>query len=268
MTWDVFVYVFLLLVVRKISLLHSMCFELCPSGRWVYPFNRWNLCVDIFGLLGKSRCHLASAAYHMATREERIAWICWRASIPRRLYPLFKLMIRISSQKERVVASHRRALCQSCARHSTPEFDIRVFLKLSFDGLWLEREGRIRNGLKLTWKKERSYLGRCFYYGGGDWFLRKGRSISFAFSTLISLSAVSREFLIIVTAEIPRILSFHRSQMRNEHNVVSLDEKGFPLLVKIVAWRCRRLNSVTDNYSLEEVSCVSRRTLSYYSASS
>ena len=156
-----------------------------------------------------------------------------------------------------VVASHRRALCQLGASLSTPEFETRVLLKLSFDGLWLEREGRICKGLKLTWKKERSYLGRCLYYGGGDWFLRKGRSICFAFSTLISLSAVSREFLFIVTAEIPRILSLHRSLMRNDNNVVSLDSKGFPLLVRIVAWRCRRLHSVTDNYSLEEVSCVS-----------
>ena len=188
----------------------------------------------------------------MVIREEIIAWICWHASVPHRLYPLFKLISRISSKKEQVVAHHRRALlCQSCASHSTPEFDTRVLLKLSFDGLWLEREGRIRNGLKLTWKKECSYLGHCLYYGGGDWFLRKGRSICFAFSTLISLSVVSKEFLINVTAELPRMLSFHRSQMRNEHNVISLDEKGFPLLVKIVAWRCRRLNSVTNNHSME-----------------
>ena len=210
----------------------------------------------------------------MVIREEIIARVCNDARVPRRLYPLFQLIMRISSKKEQVVASHRRKSSRKCqlgASRSTPELETRVLLKLSFDGLrlagWLEREGRICKGLKLIWKKERSYLGRCLYYGGGDWFLRKGRSIRFAFSTLISLSVVSREFLSIVTAEIPRILSLHRSLMRNDHNVVSLDSKGFPLLVRIVAWRCRRLHSVTDNYSLEEVSWVSRRTLSYYSAS-
>ena len=192
----------------------------------------------------------------MVIREEIFAWICKDARVPRRLYPLVKLIMRISSKKEQVVASHRRKSprkCQLGASLSTPEFETRVLLKLSFDGLWLEREGRICKGLKLTWKKERSYLGRCLYYGGGD----KGRSICFAFNTLISPSVAFREFLFIVTAEIPRILSLHRSLMRNDYNVVSLDSKGFPLLVRIVAWRCRRLNSVTDNYSLEEVSCVS-----------